>query len=99
MSSSAEDSASAESEDDHPHATDEPPETDDGAVSLTTLLTVVVFIAAALCYVNSLNGDFLFDDAHAVQLNKDLDAKTPLRELFKHDFWGLFKSHEGSMKS
>jgi hypothetical protein len=99
MSSSSEDSAESESEDDHPHATDEPPETGDGAVSLTTLLTVVVFIAAALCYVNSLNGDFLFDDAHAVQLNKDLDAKTPLRELFKHDFWGLSMSHEGSMKS
>lgn len=40
------------------------------------------------CYWNSLSCGFVFDDVSAILDNKDLRPSTPLRNLFRNDFWG-----------
>ncbi|GFR64242.1 transmembrane and TPR repeat-containing protein 4-like [Elysia marginata] len=49
---------------------------------------VAVFGAAVLCFVNSYDGDFVFDDSEAIVNNNDLLPSTPLLSIFQHDFWG-----------
>jgi tetratricopeptide (TPR) repeat protein len=51
-------------------------------------LEIAVALVAVACYLNSLPGDFVFDDLFAVKNNPDLRPETPLAELFAHDFWG-----------
>ena len=44
-------------------------------------------------YANSLHGEFVFDDLHAITGNADVDAtKTPLSSLFRNNFWGQYMS-------
>ena len=62
----------------------------------------VLLVAAVslLVYLNSLNGDFAFDDHRAILTNDDLDAeKTTLWQLFVHDFWGGAMTRKESQKS
>lgn len=59
----------------------------------------VVFTFAILCFVNSYDGDFVFDDGEAVTGNKDLTPEVPLPTLFKHDFWGRKLESKTSHKS
>lgn len=55
---------------------------------------------ALLVYANTLLGDFTFDDNFAVITNKDVtDAAIPVRDLFKHDFWGQDITSSQSHKS
>ncbi|KAK7475990.1 hypothetical protein BaRGS_00032757 [Batillaria attramentaria] len=57
----------------------------------------VVFVAAVICFINSHDGDFVFDDSEAIVGNKDLLPETPLTNLLHHDFWGqklTNKSHK-----
>ena len=55
---------------------------------------------AVLVYLNSLHGEFLYDDGYSVENNADVDAaKTPLVSLFRNNMWGepfdkKFASHE-----
>ena len=55
-------------------------------------------LIAVLCYLNSLNGDFVHDDVYAIKNNQDVTGKKPLLDLFSNDFWGRpmtsFKSHK-----
>ncbi len=53
------------------------------------LYTAVLSVTSFLLYLNSLNGDFVFDDVTAVVDNPDLRSSAPLMDLFKHDFWGM----------
>jgi hypothetical protein len=64
-----------------------------------TQAACVVFAFAILCFVNSYNGDFVFDDGEAVTGNKDLTPEVPLLALFKHDFWGRKLESKTSHKS
>jgi hypothetical protein len=48
---------------------------------------VLVFLSTS-CYINSLHGEFVFDDIIAVQENLDVRPETPLAKIFEHDFWG-----------
>ena len=42
-----------------------------------------------LVFLNSLHGEFLYDDGYSVQNNADVDAsKTPLASLFRNNMWG-----------
>ena len=45
-----------------------------------------------ICYLNSLHGDFAYDDGAAIKENKDITKKGPvletIREIFTNDFWG-----------
>ena len=50
--------------------------------------SIIVAVIAALCFVWSLTGDFVFDDNEAILNNKDVQMETKLFSLFKHDFWG-----------
>ena len=58
-----------------------------------------VFLAGVLCFANSINAGFVFDDAGAIINNKDLEAETPLWDLFVHDFWGSKVASNTSHKS
>lgn len=55
--------------------------------------------AAILCYVNSLEGDFLHDDVFAIKSNKDVRGETSLSEIFLNDFWGKPMDDKTSHKS
>lgn len=51
--------------------------------------SLVVFTAAIVCFVNSIDASFAFDDSEAIINNKDLNpAASNLSYLFFHDFWG-----------
>jgi len=51
-------------------------------------LYLIVFTVSLLCFVNSLNGEFVHDDIVAITNNPDVLGKTKLYQLFLHDFWG-----------
>jgi len=57
-------------------------------MSLSQVYGTVVIIACSLCYYNSLNCGFVFDDVSAVKDNRDLRPHTPISNLFFNDFWG-----------
>ncbi|KAB7497061.1 Transmembrane and TPR repeat-containing protein 4 [Armadillidium nasatum] len=58
-----------------------------------------VALFAALCFYNSLNGDFVFDDSEAIVNNNDIRSDTPISSLFRNDFWGTRLTHPSSHKS
>ncbi|XP_076362938.1 protein O-mannosyl-transferase Tmtc3-like isoform X2 [Tachypleus tridentatus] len=60
---------------------------------------ILVTIAACICYLNSLQCGFVFDDMSAVRDNRDLRPQTPLSDLFWNDFWGTPIHKEHSHKS
>ncbi|XP_047494234.1 protein O-mannosyl-transferase TMTC4-like [Penaeus chinensis] len=60
---------------------------------------LLVGICACVCFVNSLSGDFVFDDSEAIVNNSDLRGDTPLANLFHNDFWGTRLTHPSSHKS
>eukprot|EP01107_Rhizomastix_libera_P005124 TRINITY_DN1835_c0_g2_i2.p1 TRINITY_DN1835_c0_g2~~TRINITY_DN1835_c0_g2_i2.p1 ORF type:complete len:779 (-),score=174.24 TRINITY_DN1835_c0_g2_i2:34-2370(-) len=62
------------------------------AVSVIVGLSCVIFS-------NGLHGDFVFDDATAIVSNTDVNPKSPIMNIFKHDFWGQDISNDGSHKS
>ena len=53
-----------------------------------TIHKLLVVTAALVCYYNSLDCDFVFDDASAIKDNKDLRPTQSVLNLFKNDFWG-----------
>ena len=57
------------------------------------------FIISCLCYLNSLWGDFCFDDISAIVENQDLRPETPFVNLFQDDFWGTPMHVDGSHRS
>ncbi|MEE6515851.1 hypothetical protein FKM82_024977 [Ascaphus truei] len=59
----------------------------------------LVCLLAFVCFANSYNGDFVFDDSEALINNKDLRAETPIGDLLLHDFWGTKLSSNASHKS
>ncbi|XP_029455859.1 protein O-mannosyl-transferase TMTC1 isoform X2 [Rhinatrema bivittatum] len=56
-------------------------------------------LLCALCYRNSLRGEFVHDDVWAILNNPDVRAATPLRSLFANDFWGKGMAESTSHKS
>ena len=60
---------------------------------------LIIGTIALICYINSVHGDFAFDDTEAVLSNKDVNPKTPLSEVFSDDFWGNNLSSKQSHKS
>uniref|UniRef100_A0A670YMP9 dolichyl-phosphate-mannose--protein mannosyltransferase n=1 Tax=Pseudonaja textilis TaxID=8673 RepID=A0A670YMP9_PSETE len=59
----------------------------------------IVGLFSIICFVNSYDGDFVFDDSEAIINNKDLRAETPLGDLWHHDFWGNKLNSNTSHKS
>ncbi|KAL3883448.1 hypothetical protein ACJMK2_029709 [Sinanodonta woodiana] len=64
-----------------------------------TLYSSILCVTVALCYFNSLECGFVFDDMSAVVANNDLRPHVPLRNLFWDDFWGTPMHMEKSHKS
>ena len=62
-------------------------------------VTIGCFIISCLCYLNSLWGDFCFDDISAIVENQDLRPETPWLSLLQDDFWGTPMHIDGSHKS
>ncbi|XP_061083229.1 protein O-mannosyl-transferase TMTC4 isoform X1 [Conger conger] len=58
-----------------------------------------VCLAALLCFMNSYDGEFVFDDSEAIINNKDLKPETPLNNIWRNDFWGSNLSSNTSHKS
>lgn len=48
----------------------------------------IIALTCILCYHNSLNCGFVFDDISAIKENKDLRPHTPWKNIFFNDFWG-----------
>lgn len=49
---------------------------------------VLIVITCFVCYYNSINCGFVFDDISAIKENKDLRPHSPWRNIFANDFWG-----------
>ncbi|XP_013379791.1 transmembrane and TPR repeat-containing protein 4-like [Lingula anatina] len=64
-----------------------------------SVTAAAVFLLAVLCYANSYDGDFVFDDSEAIINNEDLMSSVPLTDLFYHDFWGSKLAGNTSHKS
>ncbi|XP_057708604.1 protein O-mannosyl-transferase TMTC4 isoform X3 [Corythoichthys intestinalis] len=60
---------------------------------------VTVGLVALLCFINSYDGEFVFDDSEAIINNKDLKPATPLTNIWSNDFWGSNLSSNSSHKS
>uniref|UniRef100_A0A665VFN4 dolichyl-phosphate-mannose--protein mannosyltransferase n=1 Tax=Echeneis naucrates TaxID=173247 RepID=A0A665VFN4_ECHNA len=58
-----------------------------------------VALVALLCFINSYDGEFVFDDSEAIVNNKDLKPATPLNNIWTNDFWGSNLSSNSSHKS
>ncbi|XP_060759371.1 protein O-mannosyl-transferase TMTC1 isoform X2 [Neoarius graeffei] len=55
--------------------------------------------ACALCYGNSLRGEFVHDDVWAIVNNPDMRPASSLRSIFTNDFWGKRMADNTSHKS
>ncbi|XP_077584133.1 protein O-mannosyl-transferase TMTC4 [Stigmatopora nigra] len=60
---------------------------------------VTVGLVALLCFINSYDGEFVFDDSEAIINNKDLKPTTPWTNIWSNDFWGSNLSSNSSHKS
>ncbi|XP_015917607.1 protein O-mannosyl-transferase TMTC4 isoform X2 [Parasteatoda tepidariorum] len=67
--------------------------------SLLPWSSFIVFLCAVICFSNSIEGEFVFDDSEAVINNFDLKPDTPLSSIFQNDFWGTKLTHNTSHKS
>jgi hypothetical protein len=65
-----------------------------------TLRGAAVAGVAGLCvFLNSLHGQLVFDDVHAVERNADVLGTTSVSQLFRNDFWGEQMASNSSHKS
>ncbi|XP_071503726.1 protein O-mannosyl-transferase TMTC3-like [Diadema antillarum] len=69
------------------------------AISRDLLSSAVLLGVVLLCYSNSLQCGFVFDDRSAVIENRDLLPETSVIDLFYNDFWGTPMHKEKSHKS
>ncbi|XP_048864478.1 protein O-mannosyl-transferase TMTC1 [Brienomyrus brachyistius] len=60
---------------------------------------IVLAAACALCYSNSLRGEFVHDDVWAITNNPDVRSGSSLRNIFFNDFWGKRMADNTSHKS
>ncbi|EKX43179.1 hypothetical protein GUITHDRAFT_110906 [Guillardia theta CCMP2712] len=68
-------------------------------MSMPITAFLLLFFLAGSVYLNSLHGEFVFDDIIAVMENKDVLPSTPLEKVFKSDFWGTPMEEWQSHKS
>lgn len=65
---------------------------------VSSLFSLIIIAVLSLCFINSYNGKFVFDDSEAIVHNEDIQT-TPLVDVFKNDFWGTKLTHKQSHKS
>ncbi|XP_034145952.1 protein O-mannosyl-transferase TMTC1 isoform X2 [Esox lucius] len=59
----------------------------------------VLLALCALCYGNSVHGEFVHDDVWAISNNPDVRPGSSLRNIFTNDFWGKRMADNTSHKS
>ncbi|KAK7604608.1 hypothetical protein V9T40_005794 [Parthenolecanium corni] len=59
----------------------------------------IVVVISVVCYLNSLDGDFVHDDIPAISRNPDVLGTSSIAQLFRNDFWGTPMSDVNSHKS
>jgi len=64
-----------------------------------TCAAAAVFLISLVCFANSYNAEFAFDDSEALTNNKDVKSWSPIGDLFVHDFWGSSLESNTSHKS
>jgi hypothetical protein len=71
-----------------------------GPLEPIQLACFLVASIAAVCYVTTLAGEFVFDDISSIQNNNDImgDSVT-FKDIFTHDFWGAPMADPRSNKS
>lgn len=67
-------------------------------MNLSHVYSIVVITTCAICYYNSLNCGFVFDDVSAIRDNRDLRPQTPIKNLLFNDFWGTSMQKVSSIK-
>ncbi|KAL6433591.1 hypothetical protein ACFW04_006584 [Cataglyphis niger] len=65
---------------------------------VSPLLSYWTIVILSLCFINSYDGDFVFDDTEAIVNNHDV-YDTSIWDIFKNDFWGTKLSYKQSHKS
>ncbi|XP_050391330.1 protein O-mannosyl-transferase TMTC3 isoform X1 [Patella vulgata] len=68
-------------------------------MEMMSVYSAVLVALVSVCYYNSLECGFVFDDMSAIVENKDLRPHVPISNLFWNDFWGTPMKHEKSHKS
>lgn len=63
------------------------------------LYGALIVLTCVLCYHNSLNCGFVFDDISAIKENRDLRPHSSIKNVFLNDFWGTPMHKEQSHKS
>lgn len=63
------------------------------------LYGALIALTCVLCYHNSLNCGFVFDDISAIKENRDLRPHSSIKNVFLNDFWGTPMHKEQSHKS
>lgn len=61
------------------------------------LYGAIIALTCILCYHNSLNCGFVFDDISAIKENRDLRPHSSIKNVFLNDFWGT-PMHKVSLK-
>ena len=56
-------------------------------------------IAGVAVFLNSLFGDFIFDDVHAIVRNRDVLGEASMADLWLNDYWGMQLISNDSHKS
>ncbi|XP_046622423.1 protein O-mannosyl-transferase TMTC4 isoform X1 [Neodiprion virginianus] len=69
-----------------------------GFQDISLPIAIILVIAASLCFANSYDGEFVFDDSEAIVTNEDV-KDAPMYKIFENDFWGTKLSHKQSHKS
>ncbi|MED6278910.1 Protein O-mannosyl-transferase tmtc1 [Characodon lateralis] len=68
-------------------------------VAWATACYAALLALCALCYSNSLQGEFVHDDVWAIVNNPDVRPGSSLRNIFSNDFWGKRMADNTSHKS
>ncbi|XP_033325456.2 protein O-mannosyl-transferase TMTC4 isoform X1 [Megalopta genalis] len=68
------------------------------AMSVPLRLSFFIIIVLSLCFANSYNGDFVFDDTEAIVNNEDVQS-TSIKNIFENDFWGAKLTNKQSHRS
>lgn len=69
-----------------------------GCISLWKQQSLIILLSY-VCYINSIWGEFVFDDNEALLNNNDLDLNTTWMQVFQNDFWGTDVFSSSSHKS
>ncbi|KAF2368007.1 protein of unknown function DUF1736 [Trinorchestia longiramus] len=61
--------------------------------------SLIVSLFALVCFMGSIEGEFVFDDSEAIINNVDIRWQSPVADVFSNDFWGTRLTHPSSHKS